>query len=69
MADEFDRAQDLEATEREMLLQGHATRPRVAASTECADCGVDLEAHRVEFGLCFECATAREKRAAQIRRH
>ena len=31
----------------------------------CVECGDDLHPFRREYGLCIECATARERRAAQ----
>lgn len=76
--DDFDRAQLAEQAEREFLQRQHADRPRpkpVAVQRPdggtdyyCAECDDDLPAHRVEFGICIECATVAEARAKQYAR-
>lgn len=68
MADEFDRAQDLEEKERQIAILQHASRPKEQPRDDCADCGADLEAHRKPYGTCIECQTARENRERLYRR-
>lgn len=70
-----DRAQQLELADRDLCLRSHANRPRHQAvavkrpdgGTDyyCAKCDEDLPAHRVEFGICIECARAAEIRGKQ----
>lgn len=61
--DDFDRAQQLEQIDRDIALKQHAARAKVEPRADCSDCGCDLETHRQQYGRCFECQDAREKRA------
>lgn len=75
---DLDRAQLVEEMDRELCLKHHANRPRRQAvavrradgSTEyrCAECDEGLPAHRVEYGLCIECATTAEQRGKHFPR-
>ena len=77
--DDLERAHLREQDDRDLILRHHATRPRHEAvavkradgSTDyhCAICDDELPAHRVEFGICIECATAAEVRSKQYARN
>lgn len=62
MADEVDRAQQLEEAEREYALRN---RPKYVAREYCAECEVKLEPHRIVFGKCKECAEYLERTGNQ----
>lgn len=77
--DDFERAQTNEQQDRELTLRKHANRARPSAVAvkrpdgsvdyHCAECDEDLPAHRVEYGLCIDCATAAEIRGKQFARN
>ena len=68
MADEYDRAQDLEEKDRDIAIQQHQGRPQPEPRDECADCDDPLPEHRRPFGTCITCQTTRENRARHYRK-
>jgi RNA polymerase-binding transcription factor DksA len=58
MADNADLA--AERIELEHALTMRARRKPVPSSI-CHDCGEEVPPHRVEFGMCLECAEERER--------
>lgn len=65
--DDADRAGIEIEREEERMRLSIASRPHTWAVV-CVECGADLEPHRREFGLCIDCAEARERKAAMMRR-
>lgn len=59
--DDADRAQALIDAELDATLG--ARRRGATYRLHCADCGLLLEQHRREYGLCMECASDRERDA------
>lgn len=66
--DDTERAQDLEEKDREIGLAQHTRRPRPEPRDDCATCGVELAAHRKEFGSCIACQNERERIARHYRK-
>ena len=68
MSDEFDRASDLETTDRERVLNNHINRVKEAPERYgfCYDCGIDIPVARLEAQpdavTCFTCQRVREHR-------
>jgi len=68
MADELDRAADLQAAEIETAIAAHAARKRPEPSDYCDDCDEPLEEHRRQYGRCVPCQSARELRGRHYRK-
>jgi Zn finger protein HypA/HybF involved in hydrogenase expression len=66
--DDFERASLHETKDRELRIREQLEKSKTQPATECADCDVELEPHRHEFGTCIECQTARENRARLYRK-
>ncbi|MCG9124297.1 TraR/DksA C4-type zinc finger protein [Laribacter hongkongensis] len=66
--DIYDRAQELEARQREAAIARHAARhpARTASLCQCEDCGEDIPPRRRELvpGVtrCIDCQTLAERR-------
>jgi len=66
MADDADRAQDhIEASLEWQIAV--ARGPQRQARETCCDCAEDLDTHRVRYGICVECQTARERQQTMRR--
>lgn len=64
MTDEFERASDLECTERAHALQAHQNRPRSPVPL-CEDCGehrCHVTALNVAWRFCTDCTDCAEQR-------
>ena len=71
MADQFDRAQDLDAYYRQQALDTHARAKRSAGEsrTACIDCGDEIpEARRRVLSGCIRCRECAELFEASRRR-
>lgn len=63
--DDADRAQiEIERAEERHRYQLAIGAGKSVWALVCVECGVELEPHRREFGLCIECARSRERRRA-----
>lgn len=69
MADEFDRAQENEERERQILLAEQQRRAATMPGTECRECGEDLAEHRKQYGICVDCKEAQEFNERHHRRN
>ncbi len=69
MADEFDRAQEVEERERSISIAEQLRRGATTRSETCEECDVQLEEHRKEYGTCISCKTRIENHQKHHRRN
>lgn len=69
MADEFDRAQEHEERERQILLQEQLRRGAPTPGDDCRECDEPLEDHRKKYGICVHCKTVQETNEKHHRRN
>lgn len=60
MADEFDRAQDIEQRDRELAVAEQLRRGATTPADDCRECGEELAEHRKPYGICVHCKTIQE---------
>lgn len=60
MADEFDRAQEIEQRDRDLAVAEQLRRGAAKPSDDCRDCDEPLEDHRKPYGICVHCKTIQE---------
>lgn len=73
MADDLDRASDLEQLQRDLALQRHATQSGAGQPSRdcCIDCGEPIPERRRALGgmnRCFDCAWINELKTARNHR-
>lgn len=63
--DQFDRAQALEAAEREAVIAAHRQVQKRVSLSHCEDCGVEIPAERQAIGgitRCVHCQSEMESK-------
>lgn len=68
MADEFDRAQEQEERDRQIMLAEQQRRAATTPGDECRECGEDLAEHRKQYGICVDCKSAQEMNERHFRK-
>lgn len=69
MTDIFDRAQELEALQREVAIAQARQQPQGESLAECEDCGEAIPAARqAAVAACRRCVDCQQRREWQARR-
>lgn len=68
MADQLEQAGDYEQRERELALANHrVVMASIKPADDCRSCGEELLPHRVQWGVCIDCATRAESASKGFR--